>query len=83
MADRFLHWQLFGLVISSLYGGLAVAALAGRIASHYINMPLWQLLSLYAYALIQVLFDVNRTDMGLGPLQLSVTWKSPYCLCRN
>jgi hypothetical protein len=56
-ADRFLQLGHVGLACVGLYGGLALASLVGRLGSHYIGMPLWTLLLLYLYAMLQLFYS--------------------------
>lgn len=56
-ADRAFHLGHFGLACVGLYGGLALACLAGRLGSHYIGMPRWMLLFLYLYAMMQLFYS--------------------------
>jgi hypothetical protein len=54
IADRYYEFGHWGLITLGLYGAVAVACLGGKLMSDYLRVPLWQICSVYIYAMIQL-----------------------------
>ena len=50
--DYAINWSYFGIATGGIYNGLALACLAGRFSSAYMNVPRPMIITIYGYALL-------------------------------
>ena len=56
--DHMTNISLFGVVVVGVFNALALASFTGRLASHYMGTPRWEIMLLYFYAMLQIFYSL-------------------------
>jgi hypothetical protein len=72
--DHTTNIDLFGVVMVGIFNALAMASLTGRLGSHYMGSPRWEIMLLYFYAILQIFYS-------LLPVLKTELWTPAIFIC--
>lgn len=73
--DRYFDLRHFGVATVGIFNGLGLACLAGRFTSHWMRLPRWQILFIYSYAMMQLIypfFDILGKELWEPAVYMAV-----------